>query len=111
MKPHGKVLLILDGHSSHSTEPNMPQAAADNDIILLHFPNQTTLALQSLDRSVFGPFKTYFNQETNQFMRLNPNKKISRYNAGKLICNAWIRAAARANALAGFRGSERYFSG
>lgn len=108
LKPHGKVLLILDGHSSHSTAPNMLQAAADNDIILLCLPSHTTSALQPLDRSVFGPLKTYFNQETNQFMRLNPNKKISRYNAGKLIRNAWIRAATPANALAGFRGSGIY---
>ncbi|CAB3236377.1 unnamed protein product [Arctia plantaginis] len=108
LKAHGKVLLILDGHSSHSSAPNMLQAAADNDIILLCLPSHTTSALQPLDRSVFGPFKTYFNQETNQFMRLNPNKKISRYNAGKLIRNAWIRAATPANALAGFRGSGIY---
>lgn len=108
LKPHGKVLLILDGHSSHSTAPNMLQAAADNDIILLCLPSHTTSALQPLDRSVFGPFKTYFNHETNQFMRLHPNKKISRYNAGTLIRNAWIRAATPANALGGFRGSGIY---
>lgn len=108
MKPHGKVLLMLDGHSSHSTAPDMLQTAADNDIILLCFPGHTTSALQPLDKSVFGPLKTYFNQETNQFMRLHPNKKISRYNAGKLIRNAWIRAATPANALAGFRSSGIY---
>ncbi|KAL0839543.1 hypothetical protein ABMA28_016237 [Loxostege sticticalis] len=111
LKPHGKVLLILDGHSSHFSAPNMLQAAADNDIILLCLPSHTTSAhldIQPLDRSVFGPFKTYFNQETNQFMRLNPNKNISRYNAGKLIRNAWICAATTGNALAGFRGSGIY---
>ena len=85
LKPHGKVLLILDGHSSHSTAPDMLQAATDNNIILLCLPSHTTSALQPLDRAVFGPFKTYFNHETNQFMRLNPNKKISRYNAGIYI--------------------------
>lgn len=108
LKPHGKVLLILDGHSSHSTAPNMLQTAADNDIILLCLPSHTTSALQPLDRAVFGPLKTYFNQETNQFIRLNPNKKINRYNTGKLIRNAWIRAATPANALAGFRGTGIY---
>ena len=108
LKPHGKVLLILDGHSSHSTAPDMLQAATDNNIILLCLPSHTTSALQPLDRAVFGPFKTYFNHETNQFMRLNPNKKISRYNAGRLIHNAWIRAATPANALGGFRGSGIY---
>lgn len=108
LKPHGQVLLILDGHSSHSTALDMLQAAADNGIILLCLPSDTTSALQPLDRSVLRPFKTYFNHETNQFMRLNPNKKSSRYSAGRLIHNAWIRAATTANALGGFRGSGVY---
>lgn len=108
LKPQGKVLLILDGHSSHSSAPDMLQVASDNDIILLCLPSHTTSALQPLDVAVFGPFKTYFNHETNQFMRANPNKKISRYNAGTLIRNAWIRATTPANALAGFRRSGIY---
>lgn len=41
-------------------------------------------------------------------MRTNPNKKISRYNTGTLIRNAWIRAATPANALGGLRGSGIY---
>ncbi|GBP08767.1 hypothetical protein EVAR_7344_1 [Eumeta japonica] len=53
----------------------------------------------------FIPLKPH---ETNQFVRLNPNKKISRYNAGKLICNAWIRTATPANALVSFKGSGIY---
>lgn len=65
-------------------------------------------ATTHIDVSVFGPLKTFFNHETNQFMRTNPNKKISRYNTGTLIRNAWIRAATPANALGGLRGSGIY---
>lgn len=108
LKPQGKVLLILDGHASHSSAPDMLQAAIDNDIILLCLPSHTTSALQPLDKSFFGPLKTYFNHETNHFMRTNPNKKISRYNAGTLIRNAWTRAATPSNAIGGFRGSGIY---
>lgn len=74
-KPPGKVLLILDGHSSHSSAVNMLEAARDNDVILLCLPSHTTSALQPLDRSVFGPFKKYYFAETNHFMRTNPQKK------------------------------------
>lgn len=104
-KPTGKVLLILDGHSSHSSAVNMLETARDNDVILLCLPSHTTSALQPLDVSVFGPFKKYYYAETNSFMRTNPQKKINRYNSGQLIAKAWIRAATPANAISGFRGS------
>ncbi|KAJ0172499.1 hypothetical protein K1T71_011638 [Dendrolimus kikuchii] len=74
-KPLGKVLLILDGHSSHSSAVNMLETARNNDVILPCLPSHTTSALQLLDVSVFGPFKKYYNAETNKFMRTNPQKK------------------------------------
>ena len=49
LKPPGKVLLILDGHSSHSSAVNMLETARDNDVILLCLPSHTTSALQPLD--------------------------------------------------------------
>lgn len=107
-KPPGKVLLILDGHSSHSSAVNMLETARDNDVILLCLPSHTTSALQPLDVSVFGPFKKYYYAETNNFIRTNPQKKLNRYNSGQLIARAWIRATTSANAISGFRGSGIY---
>lgn len=107
-KPPGKVLLILDGHSSHSSAVNMLETARDNGVVLLCLPSHTTSALQPLDISVFGPFKKYYYGETNNFMRTNPQKKMNRYNSGQLIAKAWIRAATAANAISGFRGSGIY---
>lgn len=104
-KPNGKVLLILDGHSSHSSAPDMLQKAADNDVILLCLPGHTTSALQPLDRAVFKPFKQRFNDETNLYIRSNPTSKISRYNIGPLIRNAWVKGCTASNAISGFRGT------
>lgn len=108
MKPQGKVLLILDGHSSHSSAVDMLEFARANDIILLCLPSHTTSVLQPLDRAVFKPFKTFFTAETNLHMRLNPQKRINRQQSGKLIGKAWIRATTPANAISGFRGSGIY---
>jgi len=107
-KPPGKVLLILDGHSSHSSAVNMLETSRDNDVVLLCLPSHTTSALQPLDVSVFGPFKKYYYAETNNFIRTNPQKKLNRYNSGQLIARAWIRATIPANAISGFRGSGIY---
>lgn len=38
-KPNGKVLLILDGHSSHSSDADMLRVAEVNDVILLCLPS------------------------------------------------------------------------
>lgn len=108
MKPQGKVLLILDGHSSHSSAVDMLEIAKDKDIILLCLPSHTTSALQPLERAVFKPFKTFFTAETNLHTRTNPQKRINRQQSGKLIGRAWIRATTPANAIAGFRGSGIY---
>lgn len=107
-KPQGKVLLILDGHTSHSSAFNMLETAERNDVILFCLPSHTTQALQPLDRSFFKPFKTFFTTETNNYMRSHPQKKITRYQSGKLIGNAWIRAATPANALSGFKACGIY---
>lgn len=107
-KPQGKVVLILDGHSSHSSAVDMLETARDSNVILLCLPSHTTSALQPLDRAVFGPFKTFFNEETNRFMRTNSSKKINRCNSSRLISKAWVRAATPINAMSGFRGSGIY---
>lgn len=53
----GKHLLILDGHTSHTTCPNMLQIAADNNVIIHCLSSHY---LQPLDQVLFKPFKTYF---------------------------------------------------
>lgn len=103
IKPQGKVLLILDGHSSHTTAIDLLELAQENDIILFCLPSHTTQALQPLDRSFFKPFKTYFASETKNWMFSHKERKINRYIAGKLIGNAWTRAATSSNAVNGFR--------
>lgn len=102
-KPQGKVLLILDGHSSHTNSAEMLETAEENGLILFCLPSHSTQALQPLDRSFFKPFKTFYAAETQNWMLANKEKKISRSVAGRLIGNAWIRAATPSNAISGFK--------
>lgn len=57
-KPAGKVLLLLDGHSTHCNSVKMLEFANENDIILLSMPSHTSHYLQPL--YVFKSLKTYF---------------------------------------------------
>lgn len=107
-KPQGKVILLLDGHSSHTNSADMLETAEENDIILFCLPSHSTQALQPLDRSFFKPFKTFYAAETKNWMLTNKEKKINRLAAGKLIGNAWIRAATPSNAISGFKACGIY---
>lgn len=104
-KPPGKTLLIMDGHSSHCSDVEMLEIADRNEIILLCLPSHCTQALQPLDRSFFGPLKTYWNQEAKTWMTNHPNRNLMRYQAGEVLGKAWVRAATAANAISGFRGT------
>ncbi|XP_055836643.1 uncharacterized protein LOC129905229 [Episyrphus balteatus] len=68
-KPMGKVLLILDGHSSHCSNSEMLEYAAVNDIVLLCLPPHSTQFLQPLDRTFFRSLKAHYNTACNTFLK------------------------------------------
>lgn len=73
-----EVLIILDNPESH-VGPNGLSFCKQNGIVLLTLPPHTSQKLQPLDRSVFGPFKTIYNEACDSFMINNPGKQISFY--------------------------------
>lgn len=97
-----KVLLILDNHESHLSLDAITYAK-ENGIVILTLPPHTSNKLQPLDRCVFGPFKTFFNQGLNAWMLQHPGRCVSIYDLGPIMCSAWDRAATPVNAKAGFR--------
>ncbi|KAK9711244.1 hypothetical protein QE152_g25573 [Popillia japonica] len=63
----------------------------------------TTHGLQPLDRSFFKPFKTFYATELRPWIVANKERKITTYQAGKLIGAAWIRATSTVSAISGFK--------
>lgn len=102
-KPPGKVLLLLDGHTSHCNSIEMLEFCNSNDIILLCFPSHTTHYLQPLDRAFFKFLKSNFNNETNAWIRNNPSRKLGRIQFGGLLGKAWGKSANQNNGASGFR--------
>ena len=97
-----KVLVILDNHNSHIFLPAVDYAQ-NHGIVLLSIPPHTSHRLQPLDRSFFGPLKTYYSQEADKWLLNNPGRRISEYEICKLFNPAYIRAATMQNAVNGFR--------
>jgi len=59
---HQWSILLLDGHSSHTSDKFL-QEALKRKVIPLFYPSHMTNILQPLDRSCFGVAKQYFRAE------------------------------------------------
>ncbi|XP_060806689.1 uncharacterized protein LOC132903177 [Amyelois transitella] len=107
-KPPGKVLLILDGHTSHCNSVEMLEFATDNDICLFTFPSHTTHYLQTLDRSVFKSLKAFYYEACRIWLKRNPWRRLTRLQFGELLSTAWSKAATYDNAVNGFKATGVY---
>ena len=96
------VLIILDGHSSHTKNIAAIEYARERGIHMLSLPPHTTHKLQPLDRSFFGPLMSNFNQAADKWMRNHAGKGITTYQICSLFGEAYVKTASMSNALAGF---------
>jgi DDE superfamily endonuclease/helix-turn-helix, Psq domain len=99
--PGNKVLLLLDGHSSHKSYEAV-KYARENGIVLMCFPPHCTHRLQPLDVVFFGPLKTYFNQETTKWMKIHPGRAVTQFQISGLLNAAYGKAATVGIATSGF---------
>ncbi len=100
-----EVVLFLDNHSSYLSIEALDLAKA-NGIILITFPPHCSHKLQPLDRSVFGPFKSYFNSMATNWMREHPGETMQMYNIAELVGLAYPLATTPSNILSGFGVSD-----
>ncbi len=100
--PTNKVLLIFDGHSSHTKSIELVNLARANGLILLSLPPHTSHKLQPLDKSFFKPLKTAFNTACGRWMRDHPGRRICQEQLGELFSEAYYKAATAQNAMSGF---------
>ena len=95
------VILIFDNHDSHISIETI-DLAKDNGVTLLTIFPHCSHKLQPLDRSVYGPFKTFYNQAANGFMVTHPGKLIVIYDVAELVGQADGQALTPKNIRSGF---------
>lgn len=100
--PENKVLLIMDNHESHLSVSGLDYCKT-NGIVVLTLPPHTSNKLQPLDRTVFGPFKKFFNQAVDSWLINHPGQTITIYDLPKLCYSAWDRGATPINNKSGFK--------
>ena len=96
-----KVLLILDGHSSHKSIDAL-EYASDHGVVVLCLPPHSTHRLQPLDRSFFDPLMTYYDYELACWMKQNPGEIVPLSKVSSLFGKAYSKAATLAIAVRAF---------
>lgn len=109
-KPQGNILLIFDGAKSH-LDAGIVDTADTYGITLFCFPSNTTHELQPMDKSVFGPFEEFWDQEVLLYWtttKTSDERTVSKRTFGKIFSKVWPRAATPSNVSAGFRATGIY---
>ena len=73
------VLLILDGHKTHTESLPSIDNACENGIVIVSLPLHTSHKLQPLDRSFFKPLKAAFNSACSIWLRNHPGRRITQW--------------------------------
>lgn len=97
------VVLIMDGHSSHTKNLLLIEKARQNNVILLSLPSHCTHRMQPLDVSIFKSLKTYYNQEVQCWLRRHPGRPVTEYQIAELFAVAYGKSATVGNATSGYR--------
>lgn len=100
--PEHKVILIMDGHSSHKNVEAVEYAKA-NGVIMLILPPHTTHNMQPLDVSVFGPMRSYFDREIGKWLNNHVGRPLTLRQISGIFSQVYDKSATRTNAIAGFK--------
>ena len=102
------VLLLMDGHSSHTQNIAVIDKARANNVKLLVFPSHCTHKLQPLDVSFFKSLNTFYNSELQTWLRNHPARGVTENEIPELLANAYGRAATVKNGISGFAATGIY---
>lgn len=97
------VLLILDGHSTHTKNLQLIDMARENGVVLLCLPPHTSHRLQPLDVTFFKLLSLYYGDELRKWLRCNPAKVLILFQVSSIFGAAFLHAATMPNAINGFK--------
>lgn len=97
------VLLLLDGHSTHTQNIDLINEARAHGVIILCFPPHTTHRLQVADVAFMRPLSVYYEQAVTAWLRSNPGVVVTIRQVAKVFGNAFVQAATMSTAVNGFR--------
>ncbi|XP_063241735.1 uncharacterized protein LOC134541920 [Bacillus rossius redtenbacheri] len=100
-KSAGPCLLIMDGAKCH-LDYSIVEAADNVGVSLLCLPSNTTHELQPMDKSVFGPFEAYWDEELMKFWTTYEDRVFNKQHFGYVFSPVWEKSTIPKNIKAGF---------
>ena len=97
------MLLILDGHLTHTRNLEAIELASKNHVTILVIPPHTSHRLQPLDVSFLCPLSTFYTQAVERFLKQNPGRVVTVYQLVRLFGEAYLKAASQTTAINGFK--------
>ncbi len=82
--------------------------AKENGVVMLTVPPHTSHRSQPLDKTVYGPLKTYIFRAMDGCMRTHPGRTVSNYKVAELVKQAFMSAMTPINITSGFRSTGIY---
>lgn len=99
------VLLVLDGHYSHTRNIDVIELARTHNVSIVCFPPHSTHKMQPMDVGFMSPLKTYYAQAIETWLRNNPGRTLPNNNVCKLLGEAYNKAATMETSVNAFRKS------
>ena len=100
--PARPVLLLKDGHASHTTIEVIELARASNvhiQCLLAH----TTHVLQPLDVGGFKSFKSHLSKACSKYMSQYPGRVVTADKLASLVAEAWPHSFTSVNIMSGLK--------
>ncbi|TYZ63982.1 hypothetical protein PybrP1_006486 [[Pythium] brassicae (nom. inval.)] len=98
------LMRVLDGVASHMCAP-IDQAAAENGVVFVHLPPNSSHLFQPLDVGVHRSVKASMRKKIELKMLANGNDSLTKMDAVEIASSVWQTSAAKmkTNATSGFR--------
>jgi hypothetical protein len=96
------VLLIVDGHYSHTKNLDVVDNAREHSVATVSLPQHSKHKMQPLDVSFMKPLKTYYAQVTETWLVSNPSRVVASFVVCKLFGVACRRAATKEASINSF---------
>lgn len=97
------VLLLLDGHVTHTQNIEVIEHARKNGVVMLCFPPHCTHRLQPLDVGFMKPLSVYYDHACTNWLRSHPGRVISTFQISEIFADAYIQAATMSTAINAFK--------